>query len=72
MGKSPDNKASNPPMLKKWRFKPDDKGDAGEARYWWSDVSKTEERVASHRDAIARLTIIHDNGGFKPQLDSWA
>ena len=63
MGKASEHKA---PLLKKWRFKQDEQGNEGEARYWWSDGSKSEERVISHRDAIARLTIIQDNGGEKP------
>jgi hypothetical protein len=54
------------PRLMKWRFVPDRKGETGQARYWWSDGSRTEEKVASRWDAVARLTIIQDNGGIRP------
>ncbi len=55
------------PVLMKWRFAPADKGgETGEARYWWSDGSKTQERVASHADAVSRLKAIQDSGGVKP------
>jgi hypothetical protein len=53
-------------LLKKWRFKEDEKGPGGEARYWWSDGSKTEERVNSHMDAVGRLAAVQDSGGRKP------
>ena len=52
-------------LLVKWRFVPDKKGDAGEAKYWWSDGSKTKETIASHVDAVARLKLIQDSGGVK-------
>ena len=57
-----------PPMLIKWHFVPDKKdhhGPEGEARYWWSDGSKTEETIASYVDALARLKAIQDNGGLQ-------
>jgi hypothetical protein len=64
------NKHQHPrrtPLLMKWRFAPADKGgEAGEARYWWSDGSKTQEPVASHADAVSRLKAIQDTGGVKP------
>jgi hypothetical protein len=52
-------------VLIKWRFVPDQKGESGQARYWWSDGSRTEDKVASYIDAVARLTTIQDNGGVK-------
>jgi hypothetical protein len=51
------------PMLVKWRFVPDKKGSAGEARYWWSDGSRSEEKVASLVEAVRKLKVIQDNGG---------
>jgi hypothetical protein len=54
------------PLLKKWRFEEDKKGHGGEAKYWWSDGTKSEERVSSHVDAVARLKDIQDGGGLKP------
>ncbi|MCB8875939.1 hypothetical protein [Acidisoma silvae] len=56
----------NPALLKKWRFAADKKGAGGEARYWWSDGSRTEERVESHLDAVARLKDLQDKGAVKP------
>jgi hypothetical protein len=49
----------------KWRLMPDKWDGAGLARYWWSDGSKTDEKVASRVDAFARLKVIQDNWGVK-------
>jgi hypothetical protein len=54
-----------PILLVKWRFAADKKGEAGEAKYWWSDGSKTQEKVASHVDAVRLLKNIQDNGGLQ-------
>jgi len=52
-------------VLTKWRFVPDKKGSAGEARYQWSDGSKTKEKVTSYVDAVSRLRAIQDSGGVR-------
>jgi hypothetical protein len=57
------SKNKKPPMLVKWRFVPSKKGSAGEARYWWSDGTKSEEKVASLVEAVLKLKVIQDNGG---------
>jgi hypothetical protein len=57
-----------PPMLVKWRFvsdKKDQLGSEGEARYWWSDGSKSEEKVGSLMEAVFKLKVIQDSGGEK-------
>ena len=62
----PGNGETKPVLLKKWRFAQDQKGEAGEVKYWWSDGSKTKERVISHAQAVDQLKIIQDNSGMKP------
>ena len=59
------SKSQEPPVLTKWRFVPDKKGSAGEARYQWSDGSKTKEKVTSYVDAVSRLRAIQDSGGVR-------
>jgi hypothetical protein len=59
------SKKAKPVLLVKWWFVRGKKGEAGEARYWWSDGSKTKDEVASHTDAVSRLKIIQDNGGIQ-------
>ncbi len=63
------SKKPKPTLLVKWRFVPDKKGSAGEARYWWSDGSRSEEPVASLVEAVRKLKVIQDNGGAKDPRD---
>jgi hypothetical protein len=52
-------------LLLEWRFVPDKEGETGQARYWWSDGSRTEENADSYIDAVARLKINQDNRSVK-------